>query len=68
MIMFDLHGEYRKAFSNENGQMDLNVTYLDENDLVVPYWLLRYQELDSLFIDRSDLTIIANQVSFLRKH
>ncbi len=67
MIMFDLHGEYRKAFSNENGQMDSNVTYLDENDLVVPYWLLRYQELDSLFIDRSDPTIIANQVSFFKE-
>jgi DNA helicase HerA-like ATPase len=67
IIMFDLHGEYRKAFSNENGEIDPNVTYLDESDLVVPYWLLRYNELDALFIDRSDPTIIANQVSFFKE-
>ncbi len=67
MILFDIHGEYRKAFTQEDGQLLPNVTYLNENDLVVPYWLLRYQELDTLFVDRSDPRLIPNQTSFLKE-
>jgi uncharacterized protein len=67
MILFDIHGEYRKAFSYENGDLLPNVTYLNENDLVVPYWLLRYQELDTLFVDRSDPRLIPNQTSFIKE-
>ncbi|MFA5863811.1 MAG: ATP-binding protein [Phycisphaerae bacterium] len=67
MILFDVHGEYRRAFSDDNNQLLPNVTYLNENDLVVPYWLLRYQELDTLFVDRSDRRIIPNQTSFLKE-
>jgi hypothetical protein len=67
MILFDLHGEYKKAFMDENGRIDSNVTYLNENDLVVPYWLLRYQELETLFVDRSNPANVANQTSFLKE-
>jgi hypothetical protein len=67
MILFDLHGEYKKAFTSENGQIDHNVTYLNENDLVVPYWLLKYHEMEALFIDHSDPKNIANQVSFFKE-
>ncbi len=67
MILFDLHGEYKQAFTNERGQLDSNVLYLNETDLVVPYWLLRYQEIDTLFVNRSDPSLIANQVSFLKE-
>ncbi len=67
MIMFDLHGEYRKAFSTDNGELLPNITYLDENDLVVPYWMLRYQEFENLFVNRSDPRVIPNQTSFLKE-
>lgn len=67
MILFDIHGEYRKAFSDEHGQLLPNITYINENDLVVPYWLLRYQEIEALFVDRSNPKLIPNQTSFLKE-
>lgn len=67
IILFDLHGEYRQAFSDADGVLQENVTYVGERDLVLPYWLLRYRELEALFIDRSDPQLIANQNSLLKE-
>ena len=66
IILFDLHGEYRAAFSDKNGKVLDNVTYLSDRDLVLPYWLLKYDELDALFVDRSDTIHLSNQESFLK--
>lgn len=66
VIMFDMHGEYRSAFCDEQGQIAANVTYLGSEDLVLPYWLLKYEELETLFLDRSNPLNISMQISFLR--
>ncbi len=67
IILFDLHGEYKQAFSNPDGTLKPNITYLDESDLVVPYWLLTYNEMETLFVDRSDMKLIPNQTGFLKQ-
>ena len=66
VVMFDMHGEYRTAFSDERGQTLPNVTYMGVDDLVLPYWLLKYEELEALFVDRSNPLHISTQISFLR--
>ena len=66
VIMFDMHGEYRAAFSDEDGQLNANVTYLGADDLVLPYWLLKYEEIEELFVDRSNPLHVSTQISFLR--
>lgn len=66
VILFDMHGEYRRAFSDETGQLNANVTYLGADDLVLPYWLLKYDELEALFVDRSNPLHVSTQISFLR--
>ncbi len=66
VVLFDMHGEYRAAFCDEEGQLDANVTYLGVDDLVLPYWLLRYEEIERLFIDKSNPLNISTQISFLR--
>jgi len=66
IVLFDLHGEYRSAFSDDDGQINANATYLGVDDLVLPYWLLKYEELEALFVDRSNPTNISTQISFLR--
>ncbi len=66
VVLFDMHGEYRAAFSDDEGQVNANVTYLGVNDLVVPYWLLKYEEMEALFVDRSNPINVSTQISFLR--
>lgn len=66
VILFDLHGEYRTAFSDDEGQLNANVTYLGADDLVLPYWLLKYDEIEALFVDRSNPLNVSTQISFLR--
>lgn len=65
-VLFDLHGEYSAAFTDDNGDMLPNVTYLGERDLIVPYWLLKYEELETLLVDMTNPLHISNQVSFLK--
>jgi len=66
VVLFDMHGEYRRAFSDEDGQLNANVTYLGADDLVLPYWLLKYEELEAIFVDRSNPLHVSTQISFLR--
>lgn len=66
IILFDLHGEYAAAFVDAHGRTDENVTYLSDRDLVLPYWFLRYDELEMLFVDRSSPETVSNQISFLK--
>lgn len=60
-ILFDVHGEYSTLTGNEfrhlrvAGPSDLDSgQYLDEGILYLPYWLLGYEAVVSLFVDRSD--------------
>lgn len=66
VVLFDIHGEYRAAFSDEDGQLNANVTYLGVDDLILPYWLLKYEELEAIFVDRSNPQHTSTQISFLR--
>ncbi|MBN1343959.1 MAG: ATP-binding protein [Phycisphaerae bacterium] len=66
VIMFDLHGEYAAAFSDEDGSLDANVTYLGEQDLILPYWLMQYQELEAMFVDHANPRYVTNQIAFLK--
>jgi len=66
VVLFDMHGEYKTAFSDEHGQLNANVTYLGVDDLVLPYWLLKYEEFEDLFLDRSNPLHVSTQISFLR--
>jgi len=58
LVVFDLHGEYasldyashlRVAGPDDIGKSDPSILYL-------PYWLLNSEELQSMFIDRSEFT------------
>ncbi len=66
VVLFDLHGEYRRAFADEDGQLNANVTYLGVDDLVLPYWLLKYEEIEAIFVDKSNPLHTTTQISFLR--
>ncbi len=58
LIVFDLHGEYRSlSFARHlrvPGPEDLGKT--DPSLLFLPYWLLNAEELQAMFIDRSEFS------------
>ena len=58
LIVFDLHGEYRKLSYARHlripGPEELGK--VDETLLFLPYWLLNAEELQALFIDRSEFS------------
>lgn len=61
VVLFDIHGEYRplksEAFRHLKiaGPSDIESTRgLEDNVLHLPYWLLGYDALVSMFVDRSD--------------
>ncbi len=66
VIIFDMHGEYRNAFSDDQGNPNPNVTYLSDRNLVMPYWMLRYDEFEELFLDTTNPMNINAQKIFLR--
>src|SRR5690606_36311616 len=43
VIIFDIHSEYKTAFPNAN--------HIDISNLVLPYWLLKAEELEEFFLD-----------------
>ncbi len=56
VVLFDLHGEYRNLPYARHlriaGPGDLAVP--PENAVFLPYWLLNYEEMQAVFIDRSE--------------
>lgn len=61
VVLFDIHGEYRplkgEAFKHLRiaGPSDIeHKRGLDDGVLHLPYWLLGYEALVSMFVDRSD--------------
>ena len=62
-ILFDIHGEYSSVDFKMDGvkqykiatPSDLTIAdKLKNNILMVPYWLLNYEEMQALLLDRSD--------------
>ena len=58
ILVFDLHGEYRSLNNNKNIGL-LKIAGIedstDKEDIIfLPYWLLNYEEISSLLLDRSD--------------
>ncbi len=65
IIIFDIHSEYRSAFSLiEEQKFSLN--YLDVEKLKLPYWLMNSEELESIFIESNEANS-HNQVSQFRR-
>ncbi|OJW31539.1 MAG: hypothetical protein BGO54_13840 [Sphingobacteriales bacterium 46-32] len=58
IILFDLHGEYKKAFPA--------CKYISIQNLVLPYWLMNSEELEELFIESNESNS-HNQVSQFKK-
>lgn len=57
-VIFDLHGEYKPLAELENTIL-LKIAGpsnkpTDENIIFLPYWLLSYDEIESMLLDRSD--------------
>jgi hypothetical protein len=67
IVMFDMHGEYLRAFSDDYGNPLPNVTYLSDRNLVLPYWMLCYEEFEQLFIDAHNPVNLNAQRVFLRQ-
>ena len=62
-ILFDIHGEYSTDSFRKKGIKQYKIATpsdLDETDklnkgiIMVPYWLLNYEEMQALLLDRSD--------------
>ncbi|MBR0573297.1 MULTISPECIES: ATP-binding protein [Pasteurellaceae] len=57
-LVFDLHGEYSPLSEIENVMLlkvaGANDTLDMDNTIFLPYWLLSYEEMESLLLDRSD--------------
>lgn len=66
IVLFDMHGEYAAAFSDDDGNPLPNVTYLSDRNLILPYWMLRYEEFEQVFLDQSDPVNANAQRVFLR--
>lgn len=43
VIVFDIHSEYRSAFTSAN--------FIDVSNLILPYWMLNGEELEEFFLD-----------------
>lgn len=57
IIIFDIHGEYQKAFPDAN--------HINSDNIKLPYWLFDSDELSDLFIESSESNS-HNQVSQFR--
>lgn len=62
-ILFDIHGEYSTDSFKRDGIMQLKIATpsdlsvadkIKKGILMIPYWLLNYEEMQALLLDRSD--------------
>ena len=68
IILLDLHGEY--SWKDRDGKQhhafpENTVRHIDARELEMPYWLMTFEELVDLFIDRTDDNASV-QIAFLR--
>lgn len=59
VILLDLHGEYREAFPAGVARI------VDATQLEIPYWLMTFQELCDLLIDRTEFSA-HNQIAVFK--
>lgn len=59
IILLDIHGEYSGVFGD-------SATYLSGSEIELPYWLMNFEELVSLFIDRGEREA-PNQIAMFRQ-
>lgn len=74
-ILFDIHGEYSAESFKKRGIMQYKIATpgdlatkekLSKGILMIPYWLLNYEEMQALLLDRSDQNA-PNQAMLLSK-
>ena len=65
VIIFDIHSEYRSAFSVATEEK-FTLNMLDVDNLILPYWLMNSEELESIFIESNEANS-HNQVSQFKK-
>jgi DNA helicase HerA-like ATPase len=53
ILIFDIHDEYRAAFSLE-GEQSFSLNALGIDGLKMPYWLMNSEELESMFIESNE--------------
>ena len=53
IIIFDIHSEYKAAFVLDGAQK-FTLNSLDIDSLILPYWLMNSEELESLFIESNE--------------
>ena len=58
IIIFDLHNEYSAAFPDAN--------CLHTPNIEIPYWLMNFEELQSVFVDQTEITA-HNQIMVFRE-
>ncbi len=56
ILIFDIHGEYKKAFPESN------YLSIEDDSLKLPYWLMNAEELEDMFIESNESNS-HNQVS-----
>lgn len=61
IIIFDLHGEYSHAFP-QSRVLTVDEATCNSLDLWIPYWLLNAEELESIFIENSEINAY-NQIA-----
>jgi len=53
IIIFDIHSEYKSAFELQSEE-NFTLNILDVDNLMLPYWLMNSEELESLFIEGNE--------------
>ncbi|HCG8598211.1 TPA: ATP-binding protein [Vibrio parahaemolyticus] len=53
ILIFDIHSEYKSAFTLEKEQ-GFNLNQLDVDNIAIPYWLMNSVELETLFIESNE--------------
>ncbi len=65
IIIFDIHSEYKNAFSLGDEQ-NFHLNILDVEKMCIPYWLMNSEELESLFIESNEMNS-HNQISQFKR-
>lgn len=65
IIIFDIHSEYKNAFSLDEAE-NFTLNNLDVEKINIPYWLMNSEELESLFIESNEMNS-HNQISQFKR-
>lgn len=65
IIIFDIHSEYKNAFSLAETE-NFTLNNLDVEKINIPYWLMNSEELESLFIESNEINS-HNQISQFKR-